>query len=252
MEIKVMSFNIRMDTPHDGINAFSKRYPRTLEVIDKEKPDVIGFQEVTDSMREILRKNLKGYTIVGCGRDWNYLGEGTLIAFREDDWEMINYETIWLSETPHTPGTHFGGAHSGCPRILNSVLLKHHNSSTPYTFISTHLDHEGGRDVEAKMLCDYMSKIPHPIILMGDMNAVPKDDEIAILREFFEARGGEDCTHELGPTFHNYGRLDKDRSVKIDYIFADKKASNAFIVEDIPVNGQYYSDHNAVCATIEI
>jgi endonuclease/exonuclease/phosphatase family metal-dependent hydrolase len=97
-----------------------------------------------------------------------------------------------------------------------------------------------------------MSKIPHPIILMGDMNAVPKDDEIAILREFFEARGGEDCTHELGPTFHNYGRLDKDRSVKIDYIFADKKASNAFIVEDIPVNVQYYSYHNAVCATIEI
>ena len=46
MELKVMSFNLRTDTPKDGINAFSERYPRVLEVIRNEKPDLIGFQEL--------------------------------------------------------------------------------------------------------------------------------------------------------------------------------------------------------------
>lgn len=252
MKLKIMSFNIRMDTPHDGINAFSLRYPRTLEVIEKEAPDIIGFQEVTDSMREILRKKLTGYSIIGCGRDKNYLGEGTLIAFRENAFEMIKCETLWLSSTPHTPGTHFGGKHSGCPRIINSAFLKHHDIDEPFSFVCTHLDHEGGRDEEVEMLCDYMSKIERPLVLVGDMNATPDAKEIVTLCEFFESRGGEDCSGKLGPTFHDYGRRDKDKSIKIDYIFADRKAIDAYVVEDIPVNGQYYSDHNAICAIIEL
>ena len=50
-QIKVMSFNLRMDTEHDGINRFRNRIGRIMEVIHTENPDVIGFQEVTDYMR---------------------------------------------------------------------------------------------------------------------------------------------------------------------------------------------------------
>ena len=43
-EIKVMSFNLRMDTPHDGVNRFRNRIGRVMEVIESENPDIIGFQ----------------------------------------------------------------------------------------------------------------------------------------------------------------------------------------------------------------
>ena len=68
-EIKVMSFNLRMDTEHDGINRFRNRIGRVMEVINSEDPDIIGFQEVTDYMRGVMREQLKGYTVVGCGRN---------------------------------------------------------------------------------------------------------------------------------------------------------------------------------------
>ena len=69
--IKVMSFNLRMDTEYDGINRLRNRIDRVMEVINAEDPDIIGFQEVTDYMRGVMRENLKGYTVVGCGRNKN-------------------------------------------------------------------------------------------------------------------------------------------------------------------------------------
>ena len=88
--MKIMSFNLRYDCPNDGINAFSNRTSRVFETIAKENPDIIGFQEVTDSMRKTMRAGLQGYTTVGCGRDWNYHGEAMLIAFKTELFEFID------------------------------------------------------------------------------------------------------------------------------------------------------------------
>jgi endonuclease/exonuclease/phosphatase family metal-dependent hydrolase len=54
----------------------------------------------------------------------------------------------------------------------------------------------------------------------------------------------------LGGTFHGFGKLLPDKTVKIDYIFTDMTCEDSYIVEDVPVNGQFYSDHNAVCAIV--
>ena len=40
--------------------------------------------------------------------------------------------------------------------------------------------------------------------------------------------------------------------MKIDYIFTDGRCTEAYTVPDQPVEGQYYSDHNAVVARIEL
>lgn len=252
--MKFMSFNLRYDNTNDGLNAFSNRISRVLDVISKENPLVIGFQEVTDSMRKTIRENLKDYTTIGCGRDRNYHGEAMLIAFKTDVFELIEVKNVWLSETPSIPGTKYGLDHSGCPRMYCSILLKHNELENPFRFINTHLDHEGAkaRALEAEQLCNDLGKYSEKFVLTGDFNATPNTPEIELITQRLSDRGCVDCTKDLGPTFHNFGRLPLERQVKIDYIFTDGICKNAYRVEDIPVNGQYYSDHNAVCAEIEL
>ena len=252
--LKIMSFNLRVDNTGDGINSFTNRFHRVVEVLEQEKPDLVGFQEVTQGMRDRLRDQLPGYTVQGCGREKNYHGESMLIAYRTDAVELISLENIWLSPTPHVAGSTFGGDQSGCPRMFTSALVKHNDVPLPFYFINTHLDHVGkdARYLGATQLVQYISSHREYFILTGDFNATPDAREIGLITKALEARGAVDCTAELGPTFHNFGRLPMEKRVKIDYIFTDGKCESAYVVEDIPVEGQFYSDHNAVCAFVTL
>lgn len=252
-QLKIMSFNLRVDNTGDGINSFTNRFDRVVDVLEKEKPDLIGFQEVTDSMRARLRDHLPGYTVQGCGREKNYHGESMLIAYRKDVVELISLENIWLSPTPSIPGSSFCGDQSGCPRMFTAALIKHNDVALPFYFINTHLDHVGkdARYLGAMQLVQYISAHREYFVLTGDFNATPEAREIKLITEALTYRGTVDCTADLGGTFHGFGRLLPDRTVKIDYIFTDASCVNSYVVEDIPVDGQYYSDHNAVCAMIE-
>jgi endonuclease/exonuclease/phosphatase family metal-dependent hydrolase len=177
-----------------------------------------------------------------------------LIAFKTDVFELIEVKNVWLSETPSIPGTKYGLDHSGCPRMYCSILLKHNELDKPFRFINTHLDHEGAkaRVLESEQLCADIGKYSEHFILTGDFNATPKTPEIKLITEELKDRGCVDCTAGLEPTFHAFGKIPPEKYVKIDYIFTDAVCKNAYRVEDIPLSGQYYSDHNAVCAIIEL
>ena len=69
--IKAMTFNVRIDVDK-GANEFRLRKHRIAELINTEKPDVVGFQEANNKMREDLSDLLEGYYVVGCGRESNY------------------------------------------------------------------------------------------------------------------------------------------------------------------------------------
>ena len=105
--LKVMTFNLRVDSPCDGINQFFSRTPRILKAIRDEAPDLIGFQEARDGTRAWLRDNLTDYVVVGCGRYADYRGESAPLAFRKDKFEMVSMETFWLSSTPKVPASSF-------------------------------------------------------------------------------------------------------------------------------------------------
>ena len=253
-QLKVMSFNLRIANNGDGINYFFNRFDRVVEVLEKEQPDIVGFQEVSDSMRAALRDRLPGYTVQGCGRDQNYHGEAMIIAYRKELVELISLQNIWLSLTPHIPGSRYGGDQSGCPRMFTAALLKHDDIKEPFYFINTHFDHEGetARYLAAVQLTQFMSENDNHFVLTGDFNATPESPEIQLLSESLSYRGGKDCTANLDGTFHNFGRIPPEKCPKIDYIFSDAVCKESYKVEDIPVEGMYYSDHNAVCAILEM
>ena len=248
--LRIMTFNLRVETQEDGINRFSNRVPRVLEAIERESPDLIGFQEAKNEMRAFLRTNLPQYVVLGCGRDVSYNGEGIPIAYREDQFELIEYQTKWLSDTPNNPGTRMGGDQSKYPRIYVFAKLRRIADNKTIAIINVHTDHLGeqARIFESALLIKAMKEIQaDAIFLTGDFNATPDSEEIKMLT----AENGlnlMDLSANLSGSFHNYGR--RVPASKIDYIFSTSSCVECHLVEDHPVNGVYISDHNPIVASV--
>ncbi len=265
MKISVMSFNLRVDCTKDGINRVCNRKGRILETIKTYSPDIIGFQEAEDEIREWLRDSLSDYVVVGCGREADFKGESVPIAFRKDMFEMISCENFALSPTPEIMGTRFEGVgQSDNARMATAIKLKPNGETEPFLFLNTHADHHAveARKLEFSLLVEYMTKKGDRCILTGDLNTLP---DAPVLKIFSENPHPalKDTTSLIDATFHAFGKVGeseywKERygtdRVKIDYIFTSLpfEAEASFAVEDIPENGIYISDHRPVMAFIEI
>ena len=250
--LKVMSFNIRVEAECDGINYLPNRYPRILDTLQSEAPDLVGFQEVSDTSREWLRGALPDYTLLGCGRLESYQGESAPLAFRRDKFELIKSETFWLSDTPAVPGSRYENSdQSGCPRTATAAVLKPLDFDGLILYINTHTDHVGqkARLRASEDLLAYIQKTGLPAILTGDLNAEPASDEIRML-----AATLTDTTAHLSGTFHNFGKLSPETAPKIDYIFTTlpSDTSKTYAIKDTPVDGFYISDHKPVVAFIDL
>ena len=251
MNIKVMTFNLRIMTDADGINRFDKRFWRVVKTIRDELPDLVGFQEATTEMKRMLEKEISDiYMVVGCGRKCNYRGESVCIGYRKDIFELVNLETYWLSDTPNVAGSRYENSdQSQCARLAVCAQLSPEGSNECIFFHNTHLDHKGeqARVLEIQQVIEKIKSYGGKFILTGDMNDFPDSECMGLVKS---VEGVTDATAELKHTFHNYGRNDKD--CKIDYIYTNATALKAYTVEDIPVEGVYISDHYPVCAEIEI
>ena len=250
--LKVMTFNLRTDSEIDGINRFFLRTDRVLEAIRSEAPDLIGFQEATWPMREFLCKNLPDYTVVGSGSNAQYQREGNPIAFRSDKLELIGFETAWLSDTPNVPGSSFGGDQSKYPRYYHLARLRVLEQGQTVVYINTHTDHLGqnARAKASHLLLEVAEREKqYPLIFTGDFNAAPESEEMQLMLSRKELKL-MDATVSVPGTFHNYGR--RVPSFKCDYVFSTLPCIESHLVEDIPVNGVYISDHNPVVATLEL
>ena len=251
MKLKVMTFNLRYRTEKDGINCFDNREPRVLEVIKNEAPALIGFQEATDYQRDFLRRELsEEYVVLGCGRKANYRGEAPCLAYRRDMFELVKYDTFWLSDTPSVAGSRYESLdQSACARTTVYAVLSPNDYDGCIAFFNTHLDHIGekARIAGMKQTAEVIKQVGGKFVLTGDMNDVPDSECIAVAKAI---EGAVDATKRIKRTFHNFGRKKED--FKIDYIITNGRAIDAYAVEDIPVEGVYISDHYPVCAHIEL
>jgi endonuclease/exonuclease/phosphatase family metal-dependent hydrolase len=256
IKISVLTFNSRVVSETDGVNIFYNRKQRIMDTINDCDPDLIGFQEVNDEMREWLKDSLSSkYETAGCGRNKDYKGECVLIAYKKNTFEAISSETFWLSSSPTLPGSNFAGTdQSRCPRICTVVDLKHVNATEVFSFYNTHLDHKGAvaRLLGAVQIMQRISMSDKKFIITGDMNAKPQTPEINVFTSQIGGRQIKDLTEDIGSTYHGFGKAKE--SVKIDYIFTDLEADKGECVkiEDNSVDGIYISDHNPVMAKITL
>ena len=253
MELKVMTFNLRIRTKSDGENIFDNREPRILDVINSEAPDLIGFQEANDYMTEFLQKNLPEYYFLGHGRGADRRGEAPLIAYRWDKFMLHSFDEEMLSLTPLVAGSRVEGiGQSTCPRAFACAELICKEDNSRFAFCNVHTDHIDQTVVlvECTMLMQHLGRKSIPFVLTGDFNATPDTLAIKMIRETKERLGTVDATADIKKSFHDYGRLQED--LKIDYIFTNLKTDPALSYAVPNSEAGFYSDHYALCATVEI
>ncbi len=124
---------------------------------------------------------------------------------------------------------------------------------------------------EARKMLDFIERVAGgaPAILLGDFNALPDSEELALVRQagfadaFALAGSGQGITWDDGGNANirlqhraDPGEIPQDPpSKRIDYIFvrgAGLAVTHARVVLDRPVAGQYPSDHYGVLAEIRV
>ena len=250
MTLKVMTFNLRVPVKGDGINYFPNRRERILACIKQEDPDLIGFQEATDEVREFLRETLGDrYVVLGCGRLQGYRGESAPIAYRKNSFELVNLSTRFLSDTPTLPNTRYENSdQSKYPRMFLHAELSPNGMDRTIHLLNTHLDHLGkdARLLGMRQVLSFAENLSGPIILTGDMNARPNEACITLAKEWGLRDTAEHVTH----TFHGFGEYQEN--FRIDYVFTNTAVMESHRVEYLPIDGVYVSDHYPVTAMLEI
>ena len=248
--MKLVTYNIRYDCGQDGINNFSCRKSFILETIAREKPDVIGFQEVLPHVALWLKENLKDYYVVGCPRETELTGEQVCIAFRPDKFNLMKMDTFWLSPTPYVPGSRYP-EQSICPRTCTEVVLQELSGGKIFRMLNTHLDHEGSlaRMLGAGQILETMDAahfFPEaPIILVGDMNAEPDSPEMQLI-----ASRMQNLTEGIGITYHGYMGANQ---CSIDYIFIKGAITGTDVKKwEDTRDGLYLSDHFPISAELTL
>ena len=140
-ELKVMSYNIRLDHKGDGDNAWPNRKEATIAMLEDVKPDVFGVQEALPHQVAYITEQAPNYKNVGVGRDDGVAkGEFMSIFWNVETMEMLEWGTYWLSETPDVPSY---GWDAACRRTATWALMKDKRNGKKFYFVNTHLDHRG-------------------------------------------------------------------------------------------------------------
>ena len=116
--LKIVTFNMRYAWDSDGINSFRYRCGAVYEKIRREMPDIIGFQEVMPTHRDWLEWMEPDYMLLGQFRNEDFLGEGSYIAVKKAIFQVLAFDTFWLSPTPYQAGSRYENQ-SIFPRICN-------------------------------------------------------------------------------------------------------------------------------------
>ncbi len=260
--IKVITLNVRYDTPNDSINAWPNRVSMVLDFIKDEKPDILGLQEVLLNQYEELDSALNEYASVSVGRsDGAKGGEMNPVFYLKDRFDMARTKTFWLSETPETKGSMAWGA--GLPRIVTWMELVDKITHQHFFFFNTHFAHDSdsARIMSSRLLLAKADSIASdfPFIITGDFNQLPTSrgykiltgpaESIPLIKDAFVI--SEDNPN--GPVYTFNGFSHKQGSGRVDYIFV--KDGMKVLEHNIIVrrkNNVYISDHWPVEAIISL
>lgn len=260
--LRVMSFNIRMDTREDGFNQWSNRKDFACDMIRFHDADLIGTQEVLHHQLTDMQQRLPDYATIGVGReDGKEKGEYNAIFYRKDRFKLLDQHTFWLSENPEAVGKK--GWDAACERVVTWAKFKDKKTRKEFYFFNTHFDHMGkiARQESCKLLkakiCDIAGNAP--VIVSGDFNAAPQSSVIQALTDKNDPEHliwtRPEADFHYGPefSFHDYGRLQPTSLEMIDYIFVKHiKTVQRYAVITDTKGALYVSDHYPVMVWIEL
>jgi len=252
--LRVMTYNVRYDTPDDGDHAWEHRRDAVASTIRFHRPDVIGLQEPLDHQLADLAERLPAFEWVGSGRvDGDGEGEYTPIGYRRDRLECLESGTFWLSETPEKAGSI--GWDARHPRIVTWARLRDRSTGTRHLHANTHFSHDGprARRESAGLVLERLEELADgdPIVLTGDFNCVAGESAFDVLTGAGDRESPLVSAPERSPepshgpptSVTDFEELVPDR--KIDHIFltGDVTVGQHGVCSDCYADGRFPSDH---------
>ena len=246
-DLKIMSYNIKLDYPKEGKNSWTNRKPFMENQIKFYEPDVLGVQEAMPNQMKDLDSLLTDYSFVGVGRDdGKNEGEFSAIFYKKNDLEVVKSSTFWLSQTPDKVSM---GWDAVCNRVCTYALFQHKETKKKFWVFNTHFDHVGkeARTKSAVLILDKIKGLNtenHPVFLTGDFNMEPNHESIDYITQTL--KDSKEVTElDFGPegTFNGF-HFDQPVTRRIDYVFVSEDVEvNKYAVLSDSWNMQYPSDH---------
>ena len=173
LSLRILSHNIRyaISSPSENERPWNERCPlilrqlkhhvRYLDGISGSSPPAASFiylqetlhsqlQDILVGLNSIRQSRKAGKTdkaddpvwgVVGVGRDdGKTAGEYNPILYPTDTFELLDFETRWLSPTPEQPSM---GWDAGSKRILTAAVFEHRRNLLRIVACNTHLDNQG-------------------------------------------------------------------------------------------------------------
>ncbi|MEY3897014.1 MAG: hypothetical protein RLZZ214_2535 [Verrucomicrobiota bacterium] len=270
VELRLMSFNVRYETPEDlGGRSWRKRIPGATRMIRRLQPDCIGVQEALHGQVADLWASLPDYEFHGVGRDDGRRdGEYSGIFYRKSRFQPdpADCGTFWLSATPEVPGSRTWG--NEIPRVAAWIRLIDLATGRGFYVFNTHWDHKNqpSREQAALLIAARIDARKHadePVALLGDFNSNEANPGIIYLTGNRVPVAGAErvwagCLLDTYQTLHageknrrtlHFWRGGRDGTVKVDHILVSRGArieESAIVTEDQPM----VSDHFPVTARV--
>jgi len=255
--LKIMTYNIRLDIASDGENAWPNRKDYFTSQIQFYSPDIFGVQEATPNQVTDIALALPNYNKFGVGREGDGKGEACTIYYKKDRFQVQQSNTFWLSETPDVISKGWDAAYN---RICTYGLFRDLKTKKSFWVFNLHLDHVGN-EARVKGVQLVLSKITainskkYPVFLMGDFNSEPNTPQILEVKKVMEDTRDVSIEKPFGPsgTFNDF-KHDKPVTLLIDYIFVSKnsglKIRKHAVLSDSK-DLKYPSDHLPVLIEID-
>jgi len=256
VSFNLISYNIRMNTPNDGVNAWPLRKDKVTGLLKFHQADIFNIQEALPEQMDDMVASFPDFDHVGVGRDdGKREGEHMAIFFRKARFEKITDGMFWLSETPDKPGF---GWDAVCNRTVTWIKLKDKITNKIFYVLDTHFDHRGtiAREESAKLILKSIKEINKEnlsLILTGDLNLTKNTIPVQSILEVLDDAMDESITPHYGPEGTSGGFDVKVLPRKIDYIFINDRVTVLRHANLSDSFGLFYpSDHLPVLAEVSI
>lgn len=244
LEFRIYSHNVK-NGGHEvlgpGEEPWADRFGKIVASLrfNTARNSIVALQEcykfqLDDILADLNRFSPKGspeWLAYGAGRiDGKEEGEYVPILYRNDDWDLVFSDTLWLNEKD--PRSSLEGWDAKYLRIVSYVTLKHKQSGNFVNVFNSHFDHYGpvARVGSAQLIATKMDEINGwPSFLCGDLNAELNDKSYKYLSSKLRDLA------KLATVYNSYGHLKLTVTgfggemllgdgQNIDYIFAPKYA----------------------------
>lgn len=233
--LRVMTYNI-----HVGIGMDKKLDLRRIaDVINKEKPDLVGLQEVDRGVQRTQRIDeiveLSKLTRMDYAFAFNLPYQGG------------QYGVAILSRFPIRATEHRLYKNLREAERRGFIRAEVKIDGRVVHFVTTHLDyqHDDGRLFEAQQMLEGLSDVKGPLIVVGDFNDTPAGETYKLTRSLFN-----DAWAVVRPGDEGFSYPADKPTKRIDYIFTrisdGIKTKRAWVVNTLA------SDHVPVVADLEI